>query len=283
MLDKYKDNYEEFYNIFTNSIDQNKLNHAYMLEIDENIDIKQLENDLCKFIILKNKSDKHLENLIEENKYQNIRIIQSDGLWIKKEQILEIQNDFMKESFDNNEKIYIIEDATKLNKSSANTLLKFLEEPEKNIIAILITKNKYSVIKTIISRCINISLIKQKCSIISDEDLSYKAVELIEKYKINSLPYLYQLFINKNIEKTDLLVIFENMQKIYSDFLHIENNIQENYNYFTKSIREINYESNCQLLMKKINSINKNSLYLKNNVNIKTILDKIIIGIYGGE
>ena len=39
---------------------------------------------------------------------------------------------------------YIIKNAERLNPSSANTILKFLEEPEDNIIAILLTNNRYN-------------------------------------------------------------------------------------------------------------------------------------------
>ena len=284
MLDKYKDDYKEFYSILNNAINENKVSHAYMFEVDDNINIEEFEKDICKFLILKNNKDKNIEVLIENDSYPNIKLIQADGLWIKKEQILEVQSDFRKESFDNNLKIYIIEDAAKLNKSSANTLLKFLEEPEKNIVAILLTKNKYSVITTIMSRCINISLIKKEYLNLTEEDLSYKAVELIEMYKIKSLPYLYQLLVTKDIDRKSFLNILEDMQKIYNDFLHISNDIKEEYNYFVPDcIKNIKYDSNNDLLIKKINAIHKNYDYLRYNVNIKTILDKIIIDIYGGE
>jgi len=284
MLDKYKDDYKEFYSILNNAINENKVSHAYMFEVDDNINIEEFEKDICKFLILKNNKDKNIEVLIENDSYPNIKLIQADGLWIKKEQILEVQSDFRKESFDNNLKIYIIEDAAKLNKSSANTLLKFLEEPEKNIVAILLTKNKYSVITTIMSRCINISLIKKEYLNLTEEDLSYKAVELIEMYKIKSLPYLYQLLVTKDIDRKSFLNILEDMQKIYNDFLHISNDIKEEYNYFVPDcIKKIKYDSNNDLLIKKINAIHKNYDYLRYNVNIKTILDKIIIDIYGGE
>lgn len=284
MLDKYQEDYKEFYSILNNAINANKLSHAYMFEIDENINIDEFEKDISKFLILKNNKDKNIETLIDSNNYPNIKIIKADGLWIKKEQILEVQSDFKKESFDNNLKIYIIEDAAKLNKSSGNTLLKFLEEPEKNIVAILITKNKYSVITTIMSRCINISLIKKEYLKLTEEDLSYKAVEIIEQYKIKALPHLYQLLITKDMERKNLLNILENMQKIYNDILHLNNGIKEEYNYFiSDNIKNIKYEPNNEQIIKKINALHKNSEYLRYNVNIKTILDKIIIEIYGGE
>lgn len=282
MLEKYKNDYKEFYSIMKNAINTSKISHAYMFEIDDNLDVEEFEKDICKILI--NNDDKDINILIDNDNYPNIKKVQADGLWIKKEQIQEVQSDFRKESYDNNLKIYIIEDASKLNKSSGNTLLKFLEEPEKNIVAVLLTKNKYSVIKTIMSRCINISLIKKSFIEISEEDISYKAVELIEIYKAQALPYLYELILKAELERKELYEMFENMQKIYNDFLHINNDIKVEYNYFSQNkLSYIKFDNNNDLIIKKINAIQKNSEYMKNNVNIKTILDKIIIDVYGGE
>ena len=285
MLEKYKEDYNEFYSIINNAIKNDKINHAYMFEIDDNLEIEEFIKDICKKLILKEKKDDTIINLINNNNYSNIRRIIADGLWIKKEQILEVQNDFKKESFDNNLKIYVIEEAEKLNKSSANTLLKFLEEPEQNICAILLTKNKYAVINTIMSRCINISLIKKEYLTLETSDLAYKAVEILEKYQNKALPYLYELLVvKKEIEKKEYIVLFEKMQKIYNDILHITNQIEEKYNYFDiENVKNIKFDSNDTLLIKKINALHKNSEYLRYNVNIKTILDKIIIDVYGGE
>lgn len=280
MLEKYKNDYKEFYSIMSNAIKESKLSHAYMFEIDDNLNLDEFEKDICKILI----NDQDVNKLIDNNSYPNIKKIEPDGLWIKKEQIQEVQNDFRKESYDNNLKIYIIEDASKLNKSSGNTMLKFLEEPEKNIVAILITKNKYSVIKTIMSRCINISLIKKSFLNITSDDVCYKAVEIIEKYKIKSLPHLYELIVKSEMEKKEIIDTFEKMQKIYNDFLHINNNIDSSYNYFDiNELKNMDYDKNDDLIIKKINSIHKNVEYMKNNVNIKTVLDKIIIDVYGGD
>ena len=285
MLEKYKDDYGEFYTIMNNAIKEDKISHAYMFELDEAIDMEDFIKDMCKALMIRNKKEnEYLNSLIDSGNYPNIKIIKADGLWIKKEQILEIQNDFRKESFDNNLKIYVIEDASKLNKSSANTLLKFLEEPEDNIVAILLTKNKYSVIKTILSRCINISLKKKTYLDLDKEDISYKFVEIIEKYQKKSLPYLYQLVLDNDLERKDFFVVLEQVQRIYSDLLHNSNSFDSKYNYFRDGLLDfLDYEKNTDIIIKKIETINENSNYLNCNVNIKTVIDKIIADVYGGE
>ena len=81
-------------------------------------------------------------------------------MWIKKEQLEELQQNFSETSVESNKRIYVIHNADRLNTASANSILKFLEEPEDNIIAILMTDNIHQLLDTIISRCQIISFAK---------------------------------------------------------------------------------------------------------------------------
>ena len=56
-------------------------------------------------------------------------------------------------------RVYIINHAESMNEYAANSLLKFLEEPAPNIVAILLADNQYQILDTIVSRCQVISLI----------------------------------------------------------------------------------------------------------------------------
>ena len=53
-------------------------------------------------------------------------------------------------------KVYIIDDADKMNSAAQNTLLKTLEEPPQSVIIILITSNIDALLPTILSRTSNI-------------------------------------------------------------------------------------------------------------------------------
>ena len=57
-------------------------------------------------------------------------------------------------------KIYVIHHADKLNTASANMLLKFLEEPDGEVTAILLTEQIQSILPTIRSRCQHIKFSK---------------------------------------------------------------------------------------------------------------------------
>ena len=98
-----------------------------------------------------------------------------------------------------NKLIYVIDQAEKLNDSSANTILKFLEEPEEDIIAILVANNRYKVLDTILSRCQVITLINNDFGVNIDENIINFFNDLIitKKMIINYDLYLETLFIDK--------------------------------------------------------------------------------------
>ena len=282
MLDKYKE-YENFYKIIKNSINSNKISHAYLFEIDDSINVDEFRKDIVK-IIITNDGKKYNELLviIENDNYQNVRYIFPDGQYIKKEQIEVLQEDFSKESFDNNKKIYVIVGAENLNKTSANKLLKFLEEPSSDIVAILITKNKYAVIDTIKSRCINISLKKQEKMKLDIESIEYKVVDIIEQHKNKSLYYLYELLNNEDMSREKIKNIFIRVSQIYLDLLNINNNTDSVF-FNNEDLINIKYDKNNILLINKVDTINKYIDYFGVNINIKTFIDEIIYGVYGGE
>lgn len=172
---------KEFFDFIINEINNKKLSHAYLIETYDYKNINNLVNELLKFLLCSDKIKNHDENcklchLIDEKEYPDIKYIIPDGASIKKEQLLNLMDEFKNKSMYNNKQIYIIEDATKLNQSSANTMLKFLEEPEENIIAILIASSRYKVIDTILSRCQVISLKKMDEEFFDDDILNLVSI-----------------------------------------------------------------------------------------------------------
>ena len=164
----------EFFEFISSEIVNNRISHAYLIESFDYENIDVLITEFLKFLLCSNKVNNHdcdckTCHLIQEKQYPDIRYISADGSFIKKEQLLNLMSDFKGKSILDNKQIYVIEDATKLNTSSANTMLKFLEEPEENIIAILIANNKYKVIDTILSRCQVISLNDNKVKEYDDD------------------------------------------------------------------------------------------------------------------
>ena len=73
---------------------------------------------------------------------------------IKIEHIRELQKQLYLKPLEGNKKIFIINDAHKLNESSANCFLKSFEEPPRDSIIILITHNLSKILATIQSRAV---------------------------------------------------------------------------------------------------------------------------------
>ena len=178
---------QNFFDLLLNEINNNKLSHAYLIETNNYQDTSLLIKELFKLLLCKNKVNNlkcgcNLCNLIDNELYPDIRYIYPDGNNIKKEQLMELKEQFQNKSAYDNKQIYVITDAAKLNSSSANTMLKFLEEPEENIIAILVCDNRYKVIDTIVSRCQILSLKESRETSFSDE-IKDLAVLLCDKNK----------------------------------------------------------------------------------------------------
>lgn len=156
MLDKYEKLQPVFYNYIMSSFQNDKISHAYLIETSGVIYGLDLAIDLAKFFLCNGVYEKSICDSVDNNTCFNFKIIDSDKE-IKKDDILDLKNSFSVKS--DNRMVYLIKDASKLNKSSANSLLKFLEEPEDGIVAILLVDNIGKVIETISSRCQIINLI----------------------------------------------------------------------------------------------------------------------------
>jgi DNA polymerase-3 subunit delta' len=134
---------------------ENKLSHVFLIETDDKVlaleDIKALVKIMnCPSKYDENCSSCNICNLIKEDLLPTFKIIYPDGQAIKKSQMEELKNAFSCIPVISKYNVYVINDAEKFNASSANTMLKFIEEPEDKIIGFLITNNKENVINTIV-------------------------------------------------------------------------------------------------------------------------------------
>lgn len=96
---------------------------------------------------------------IETGIHPNVTIVRPDGQDIKKEQMSSLIMKMTKKGYEAGRKIYIITQAEKMNTAAANTLLKFLEEPDGEVTAILTTNSYQTILLTIQSRCQRINFL----------------------------------------------------------------------------------------------------------------------------
>jgi len=90
---------------------------------------------------------------IERGIHPDVKEVVPDGDVIKKQQIIDIINVSAFRPFEARKRVIIIDSAHKMNASSANALLKTLEEPPEDTVLILITSAVNYILPTIRSRC----------------------------------------------------------------------------------------------------------------------------------
>ncbi len=90
---------------------------------------------------------------IDHGNHADLVIIQPQGILIKIEEIRKLQDQAKYRPFEGKKRVFIIDDAEKMNIYAANALLKILEEPGPSNLLILITSRPYVLPQTIASRC----------------------------------------------------------------------------------------------------------------------------------
>ncbi|MBT2583819.1 DNA polymerase III subunit delta' [Planococcus sp. ISL-109] len=138
---------------------KDRLAHAYLLEGPSGSGKKELTHFFVKLLLCETPRENvpcetcRSCKLYDSGNHPNILFIEPDGQNIKIDQIRELIYTMNKTALKTGRKIYVIEKADRMNNSSANALLKFLEEPEANVTAILLTERLNAIMSTIRSRC----------------------------------------------------------------------------------------------------------------------------------
>jgi len=306
MQEKYKYEQPFAYQILMNEINNNSFSHAYIIENNGYNDSLGFAIDFAKTLFcVDNTNNKKVANLIDENNFPDLKIIDPEGLMIKKEEVDNLQIEFSKKPVFGDKKIYIINNAERLNVSASNSILKFLEEPEENIIAILVTNNIYEILETIISRCQIISL-KESFKDMSELDLNNRICQSIykneieinqifedntenllkcidfvnyyEKYKLDTMTHVNNLWFNFYKTKEQFDIAFSIIILYYVDVLRFlcgnKLNIFFEYEENIKNISQnISIENVCQKI--QILTILVKNVKANNNLNL--VIDKLLI------
>ena len=283
---------KNYFKLINNCLKNNYFVHAYLIEIDDYENNFKDVLTLVKALLCQNKDlddvnklncDKcNICSLIDNDNYPDLYIIEGDNNLIKKEQIIKLEDDFKNTSLLKNKRIYIIKESEKMNDSSSNTLLKFLEEPNDNIVAILLTKDRYKLLPTIISRCQIISL-KSNDIIVDNPDLYIGFI----KYLING----NDLFINYDSIINDY---FLGNDKDGNEKI-LKSKIIDHLNNVCNILISVFYSDFDDNTFKFLENVDKNKLLfivdiiqrelvkLKYNVNSKIWLDSLYSKIIGGN
>jgi DNA polymerase III delta prime subunit len=227
-----------------NEINENKISHAFLIETNSSDStLKEIGDVFQKNNLI---SKQTLENNI------SVFIIRPENNNIDKDKILELQKFTMTKSIIKNYKIYFIVNAELMNISSANKLLKVLEEPSENVIGFLLTENENLIIPTIKSRCQRFKKHYQ-----TDENtLNGDILEML--INIKKLTFCEILDLKKQILQKEKMEIIKIINELKNQLI-------------TNDINEISTLAKYYKILDNINSL------IKSNVNIELCLDKMLI------
>ena len=256
--------------------------HAYLLSVNSIEMAYPYAKDFAKSIILEDiKEDSDLfvdiSYKIDHDEFDDLYIVNPETIGINNEEINKLLNYMETKSLrDNGRRVYIIYGFERLSTVISNKILKFLEEPEDNIYAILLTENYEKILPTIISRCqvMNFSFPEKEEDEERINNLKEFIMELISQ-KNKMIAYEYDYFFNSISDRSLFYSDFEILERIISDTLNCKykNNIDSKY------IVEELHEYSPTTLINILNITNKLKCIVKNNINLNLLLDRYIIEI----
>lgn len=155
-FEELKVNQEEVIKILENSFRRKRLVHSYIFEGNKGVGKLLTASYLAMMLLCtsENKPCFECQDCLKviNRSHLNVYFIEPDGDIIKKGQIEELLYEYSMTSLEEGTRIYIINQADKMNTSASNSLLKFLEEPRGNDLTILITEKPQLLLDTIRSR-----------------------------------------------------------------------------------------------------------------------------------
>ncbi len=190
-MDKIVGN-EKLIDNMINTINNNKMNHSYILEGGEGTGKTTIGKFFAKAILCE--SDKKpcdsCHSCISFDTDNN-----PDFFYITTEKkslgVADIRKSITAtvniKPFRSNKKVYLIEDSDSMTIAAQNAFLKTLEEPPEFVVFILTANNKHNLLTTIISRCITLNTVS-----LSEQSL-YKAIDSMQNKCENDL------YLDKNV------------------------------------------------------------------------------------
>jgi len=214
-------------------------------------------------------------NLVKNNSHPNFHLIDllDNKKVIEIAQIRKMISYANKSAFNNKEKIILIDNAENLNLNSSNALLKIIEEPNDNVLFILIFDNNKKILETVKSRCLkfNFILSSNECmdiaTKITQKNINdFVNIDLINHYNtVGDFINLINFSLTSNLDissvdlKNFLLNIIEN--KHYQKNIYVKNNVYKFVEFYFLKLINLN-KSHKQISLLYENFFKK-TFYLK--------------------
>ena len=209
------------------AIEQNKISHAYILT-GERYSGKAFIAGIFAAAMLCDSDEERpcgkCHSCIQaftENNPDIIRVTHEKPNVISVEDIRkQINQTVQVKPYGGKRKIYIVDEAEKMNPQAQNALLKTLEEPPEYVVIILLTTNMDELLQTILSRCVILSMRP-----VRDKEVKKFLMETVKvpDYKAD----ICVAFARGNVGKAKLLAGNEDFDRIRADAVDLMKNIRD--------------------------------------------------------
>ncbi|EOH85893.1 DNA polymerase III subunit delta' [Enterococcus villorum] len=229
------------------SFEHERLAHAYLFEGEKGTGKHEMGIWLAQHLFCTNQN-KQLPcgvcnncQRIKNQEHPDVLVIQPEGQTIKVDQIRRLQTEFSRSGYESRKKVFLIQEAEKMNASAANSLLKFLEEPPGEFLAILETDAIGRILPTIQSRC-QILHFQELPKGVLIQKLQQAKIPL-EKAKL--LAFLTNSF-GKAVEISEDEWFNDAKDSIYQWFVYLQKNDTQAFIYVQKKLTKIFKEKSQQ-------------------------------------
>lgn len=148
-----------------NALKFQKISHAYIIQGEKGSGKKMLANLFSRALLCEGEGDKPCnecracKQAINRNHPDIIYVEHEKPNVISVDNIrMQINNDIAIKPYSSAHKIYIMDEAEKMNIQAQNALLKTLEEPPEYAVIFLLTTNVDILLPTILSRCVTLNI-----------------------------------------------------------------------------------------------------------------------------
>jgi len=156
----FKDIYghEKQISVLQTSVARDRIPHAYLFYGMDGVGKRTVAEVFAKALNCRSNSIDACDECpscvkIDRGNHPDVVMIRAEGQFIKVKEIRDLQEQMKFRPFEGRKRIFIIDDADRMNSVSANALLKTLEEPSASNILMLITARPHQLPMTILSRC----------------------------------------------------------------------------------------------------------------------------------
>lgn len=147
---------------FEEAIKMGKVSHAYLLSGEDGSGKMTLAKAFAKALLCEKKegcTECVSCKQVDSDNHPDLIYITHEKYEIRVDEIRKGINETIDiKPYSSDYKIYIIDDADRMNQGAQNALLKTLEEPPAYAVILLLTNNKDRLLDTILSRCVSLTL-----------------------------------------------------------------------------------------------------------------------------